>query len=294
MAGLPNKRWLMAAAISLIAHVAVLYFAPRLFPADVENKSLAMWREQKPASQPAEKKHVVVQLAESKNKERPDHARHLAEHDQSTKKETRARAKRVASNAGAAPQENVQNVDDLSPVPSPTTPGPWPKKASQPQQKNAHDPLNIRPRFAAGVTPGPSSVDDHIPNVEEGSETNLNAWQWRHAPFFNRVKTRIGNVWSPQVQISRYDPQGALIGQRDRVTVMSVTIDRRGFLKELSVAENSGVAYLDEEAVRAFRAAAPFLYPPQELFGDKEEFSFTFAFHLLVNRGFSFDFQWNE
>jgi TonB family protein len=135
---------------------------------------------------------------------------------------------------------------------------------------------------------------DFVPNQPEGEHTELNAWQWRHAPFFNRIKARISEIWSPQAQISRFDPQGTLLGQEDRVTVVKVTIDRQGHLRNLAITEKSGVGYLDDEAARAFKEASPFLYPPKELFEQSDEFSFNFAFHLYINRGFSINFDWQN
>src|SRR6185437_235034 len=108
------------------------------------------------------------------------------------------------------------------------------------------------------------NFNDYLPSVKEGENTELNAWQYRHASFFNRIKNNIARIWSPNSKIERHDPQGKLLGHLDRVTVMEVTIDRGGGLKGLSVANSSGVSYLDEEAERAFRKAAPFPFPPRE------------------------------
>jgi len=135
---------------------------------------------------------------------------------------------------------------------------------------------------------------EHLPNVADGDHTELNALAWRHAPFFNRIKAQIGQVWAPNKQVTRHDPQGVLLGHKDRVTVMSVTIDKLGQLKNIALAHSSGVAYLDDEAERAFRKAAPFPYPPQELFNSKEGFSFQFAFHLQINKGIKFEFDWSK
>ena len=157
---------------------------------------------------------------------------------------------------------------------------------------NKNDPLGLRPKFNERAYA--KSGGEFIPDVKESDKTELNAWQWRHAPFFNRVKDRIGQTWSPQSQIARFDPQGSLLGQKDRITILQVTIDRQGNLRDLKITNQSGVSYLDDEAERAFRAAAPFLYPPQELFNDGDEFSFTFAFHLYLDRGFSFGFDWQN
>lgn len=156
----------------------------------------------------------------------------------------------------------------------------------------AADPLGLR---ASPNSPNNSgALAEHLPEVAPGEQTKLNAWSWRHAPFFNRIKTQIGQVWAPNRQIARFDPQGVLLGQKDRVTVLSVTIDPEGKLKGLQIANSSGVVYLDEEAERAFRKAAPFPFPPKDLFNTPEGFTFQFAFHLQQNKGMKFDFDWHK
>ena len=158
-------------------------------------------------------------------------------------------------------------------------------------KKTLADPLGIRPHFKAyHVT---QAVHDAIDDVNEGDKTELNAWQWRHAPFFNRIKASIAKMWTPGKQIRDQDPQGTLLGHKDLVTVLEVTLDRQGQISQVYISSPSGVAYLDAEAERAFRASAPFSYPPKELFNERGDFSFSFAFHLHIDRGISFDFQWD-
>lgn len=240
-------------------------------------QALQVWLTKKeqprPDQQPAQLiKRRVVSLNPPKEPLRPKKANYLAEHDRTAKKEKKARLQS---------QDDAVNLDGNGEI-------------FLNKYKTKQDPLGILPHFDRQGRLNTNSSPDYLPHVEEGEGTELNAWQWRHAPFFNRIKSRIGKIWSPQAQINRYDPQGVLLGQQNRVTVMLVTIDREGSLVDLAITEPSGVAYLDEEAERAFKEAAPFLYPPQELFLDKELFSFTFAFYLQINRGFSFDFNWDQ
>jgi TonB family protein len=152
------------------------------------------------------------------------------------------------------------------------------------------DPLAIKPKIK--VNYGSDARDDYLPDKTVGSETALNTWQWSHAPFFNRIKNQVSQAWLPAGEIARHDPSGRLLGNQDRVTVLSVTINNEGKLVNLFIIEPSGVNYLDDEAKRAFTKAAPFLYPPKELFLDNDSFTFTFAFHVLINRGFSLSIDW--
>jgi TonB family protein len=202
------------------------------------------------------KKPVVKTNNNNFNKpKKPDF---FAEHDQSASKQTRAKAYK---------SNTYKNGTDDS-------------------QKTL-DPLGIYKLEKSELSSEHISYD-----IEEGNETKLNAWQWRHAGFFNRIKEKIGKNWSPQNQIARYDPQGQLLGNKDRVTILRITIDQNGNLTNLELQKSSQVAYLDEEALNSFKNSQPFLFPPKELFNNEKTFSFEFGFYLQINSRPSFDFNW--
>lgn len=129
-------------------------------------------------------------------------------------------------------------------------------------------------------------------DVEEDAQTRLNTWQWRHATFFVRVKEAVARRWNPNYAIRRNDPRGELVGTQDRVTQIMATIDHSGNLVAIKVTRDSGVYYLDDAAVTAFKEAAPFSNPPKALFGSNDTFEFPFGFILSYDRGFKFDLDW--
>jgi TonB family protein len=237
--------------ISALIHFLLLFLISYIWPED--SQKLANLKSQKL------KKFQVVNLIPMNNS-RPKVAKYLAEFDQKTNKERKAQV-------GPKSLETNKNFNK-------------PKKAFG--HKQADDPLGIMPKFA-------SFTKDSIDAVN-GDTTELNAWKWDHAPFFNRIKEQIASIWSPLAQINRHDPNGKLLGQTNRVTVLSISINKIGELIDLSIKNPSGVNYLDEEALRALKKASPFLYPPQELFKNNNTFSFDFAFHVEVNRGISLNF----
>jgi TonB family protein len=127
---------------------------------------------------------------------------------------------------------------------------------------------------------GGGSVD-HLEDVEEGETTALNAKQWKYASFFNRTKRQVSQNWNPNRVVQSEDPRGNVYGVRDRITVLRVTLDATGHLLDVIVANTSGFESLDEEAIRAFRAAEPFPNPPPELVDQRSgRISFQFGFHL--------------
>jgi TonB family protein len=231
---------------------------------------------------------------------RPKDAKYLAEFDSRADEEQKApltnqKPPSRAPQKPSSPAEEQTSPEKTAKQPVATDDEAFelpakPRSFSAPKRKKvrkASDPLGL---YETPVSDqGPS---EHLSETKTGERAKLNAWQWKHAPFFNRIKTRIGQVWSPQAQITRHDPDGTILGQKDRVTIVKVTIDAAGRLTDVSVLSSSGVAYLDEEAERAFKAAAPFAFPPPELFAKSDHFTFQFGFYIQVNSGFGFDFDW--
>lgn len=124
---------------------------------------------------------------------------------------------------------------------------------------------------------GGGSVD-HLDDVSDGDETALNAKRWIHASFFNRMKRQVAQNWDPASVWRRRDPSGQVYGFKTRVTEVRVSLTTKGQLAKIVVTSPSGVAELDDEAVRAFHAAAPFVNTPKELASDDGLITFAFSF----------------
>ncbi len=141
---------------------------------------------------------------------------------------------------------------------------------------------------AVSLLPSPAVLDkvsgaaanDHLQDVAEGEGTYLNTREWRFASFFNRVKQSVGQQWSPQDQLRLRDPTGNIYSGRDRYTLLTVTLDHSGHLKDAFVEKSSGVDFLDLEAVKAFERAQPFPNPPPGLLASDETIRFQFGFFL--------------
>lgn len=128
---------------------------------------------------------------------------------------------------------------------------------------------------------------DHVEDVEKGEATFLNTREYKYAWFFNRVKRSVQQQWNAVDVHRRYDPYGRVYGVRDRLTVVEVTLTEDGQLDDIYIKKDSGVAFLDEAALQAFRDAAPFPNPPTGLRDDDGRIRFSFGFYLEINgRGF--------
>lgn len=145
--------------------------------------------------------------------------------------------------------------------------------------------LQLRPsasnydQLAGGPAP------DKLDGVEEGEGTYLNTREWKYASYFNRIKQAVAMQWRPTDSLRSRDPTGERFAYKDRVTVVAVTLDASGALKDVQVQRSSGVDFLDATALDAFRKAQPFVNPPRGLANDRGEIPFVFGFYLEVGSG---------
>ena len=123
-------------------------------------------------------------------------------------------------------------------------------------------------------------ANDHLEGIEEGEGTFLNSREFKYASYFNRMKRGVSQHWDPISEYRRRDPSGNIYGFRDRVTVVNVTVDKDGVVKDVSVTQTSGIDFLDREAITAFQRASPFPNPPRGLIGSDGLFTFAFGFHV--------------
>jgi len=135
----------------------------------------------------------------------------------------------------------------------------------------------VMDQIAGGAAP------DRLQGVDEGEGTYLNTREWKYAGFFNRVKQAVAEHWDPGENLERRDPTGEIYGHRDRYTIVDITIDASGQLRSASVAQSSGLDFLDLEAVQAVKKAAPFPNPPQALLAEDSTVTFPFGFMLQLS-----------
>lgn len=128
---------------------------------------------------------------------------------------------------------------------------------------------------------GGGSVD-HLDDVENGDETALSAKRWVYASFFNRLKRQVAQNWDPATVWRRSDPSGQVYGFKTRITEVRVTLGAKGDLQKIVVTTPSGVTELDDEAVRAFHASAPFPNPPEGLANKEGLITFAFSFFFEI------------
>jgi TonB family protein len=149
------------------------------------------------------------------------------------------------------------------------------------------------PQGGAGVTLLPSQqqlaraigggTQDALPNIDEGEDTALNAKKWRFASFFNRVKRQVAEHWHPEEVYRQRDPTGMIYGRKNRYTALRIQLNSDGRLSHVAVEQPSGLDFLDDTAIEAFKEAAPFPNPPHQLVESNGLINFGFGFLFDLN-----------
>ena len=128
-----------------------------------------------------------------------------------------------------------------------------------------------------------SGTQDALASVDDGEETALNSKKWRFASFFNRVKRQVAEHWHPEETYRQRDPTGMIYGKRNRYTELRVQLKPDGRLGNVAVYQPSGLDFLDDEAIEAFKQAAPFPNPPRQLIEANGLINFGFGFLFDLN-----------
>jgi TonB family protein len=128
-----------------------------------------------------------------------------------------------------------------------------------------------------------SGTQDALRDVDDGDETALNSKKWKFASFFNRVKKQVADHWHPEEAYRRRDPTGAVYGRQNRYTLLRIQLKPDGTLANLALEQPSGLEFLDDEAIEAFKQAQPFPNPPHQLLEGGKVINFSFGFLFDLN-----------
>lgn len=112
-----------------------------------------------------------------------------------------------------------------------------------------------------------SQTNDYIKDVDTGLKTMLNTREFKYYSYYNRIRRQLSQHWEGRVRekLSKMFKEGRAPAatQRDRITKLMIILNDKGTLVRVQVVSDSGVRDLDEAAIEAFRAAAPFPNPPK-------------------------------
>ncbi len=111
-----------------------------------------------------------------------------------------------------------------------------------------------------------SASDDHIKDIQSGMQTLLSTREFVYYTYYNRIKARLRQYWEPKIKekVSSILRQGRTIASTsEKTTKIVIILNELGTLEKIQVIGPSGMTDLDDAAVEAFRAAAPFPNPPK-------------------------------
>lgn len=117
-----------------------------------------------------------------------------------------------------------------------------------------------------------SATDDHLPDIKTGMETMLSTREFVYYSYYNRIKERLRQYWEPKIKekFEKAIHTGRSIASvnGDKITKLIIVLNPTGTLIGVKVVSASGIRDLDDAAVEAFRAAAPFPNPPKGIVED--------------------------
>ncbi len=119
--------------------------------------------------------------------------------------------------------------------------------------------------MASGMGSSPTT-NDHLVEIDESLMTKLNTKEYKYYGYYHRMRLQLNQWWQPKVRekITRIIRRDRTIAsEANKVTRLMITLDNKGALVKVQVLGESGFRDLDDAAIEAFRAAAPFPNPPK-------------------------------
>lgn len=253
----------------------------------------------------------TVRLDAIEDEERPEDAQRTSEFDSNTSRERVAPSRPRSKPATPTGDPNADGRDNAAPEPAPRSAAPrgialplgGERSAGSEGQSRAEGnasavPSPPAPKFAPsprslrGVprsdsrTWGEPGTRDKIDGVDEGEATILKTKRWKYASFFNRMKDDIDQYWDPVARLKARDPDGRINGSKTRTTRVMIILNADGSLDKIKLQKSCNVDYLDEEAIRAIRSAAPFPNPPQGMLDPRDgKLHVPFGFIVEMGKG---------
>lgn len=251
----------------------------------------------------------IVDIKKPLLKRKPQKAKYLAKYDQHVKKQTKVKStnRRSRGRAPAKRSPRKQRTKIAKQLPKPLKKEqkkkisqkknpkvihhteknaqlfkkPEKKSSKEIKKQSSHRPFKIQYNFEkfSQITEKAAS-NDHLPDVAKGEILSLETLAFEYADYYLKIKRKLSKEWSPAAIYQRYDPYRKVYGVKDRYTVLKVSIDQTGYLKEIKLRKSCGLKFLDKEAIRAFESAQPFKTVPKPLVAKKGYFTILFGFYV--------------
>lgn len=214
------------------------------------------------------KMQIVEQSSKPLNDEVDDKAKYLGQFNQKVIKETKATKsgrfnnqaaqglakKAVAKNSNKKSGKREKSLTgDMGILQKFMPEMDWSNLAKKNENQGVENPGEI------------SKTDDYLKDTDTGAQTLLSTREFIYYTYFNRIKAQIQQQWEPRIKtkITKLFIQGRKIASdRDHITKLLIILNSKGTLVGVQIINESGLIDLDDAAVEAFKAAAPFPNPP--------------------------------
>ena len=280
---------LFSFSFHILLILAVVFLAPLLMMPPKEAPIEVSIVSPAPATRSKTKEREVVRQAlvpdSMKVPEDETLARFLSEQKQRVKQETQAAKNGMTENrSNVSSSEKGQKAQQKKVTPNEESP-----------DKDGYRNVDISRDLQEmnRLNDGLSTVGQNLPrDVKVGSFTALNTDRYLFYTFYARIEEAIRFRWESRVEqaIRNLGPAAMVnLGNRNWVTNVEFLLDSDGYIKKALIMKESGVTSFDASAVQAFKEAAVFPNPPQEMIQDDGfihlKFSFTVNFSppQLVN-----------
>jgi len=252
-----------------------------LSPEDLKKMAQAEEAAKKKLLAPANQ--IVEQSETSSNEEAPDNARFLSAKNQKVEKQTVAAQRGQFQNLKKATPQNtgpkgdgkaknvVKDEESKKQIAKDLFKGFDASEALE-RQKIADKQSGLgegrgNGEQNTGTGAEASQTNDYIKDVDTGLETVLNTREFKYYSYYNRIRKQLSQHWEGRVRekLSKLFKEGRAPAatNQDRITKLMIVLNDKGTLVRVQVLSDSGIRDLDDAAIEAFRAAAPFPNPPK-------------------------------
>lgn len=275
----------VAFILSLIVHILILIllFLNEKTKSKVPNNNTEIeWVElESLPTDPLKAVQVVQQEDKSVNDKAPEKDYKLSKNNQDVLKETKA------AKTGAF-QNRKNRVDAPKSRPTAKSQASTKQNVLNSLKPSLYDSGYTAQKLAPEPKPAISGADvsqndDYLKDVAVGAETLLKTREFVYYSYYNRIKSKLRQHWEPRIKkkIVKILRKGRSIAStRDKITRLVITLDSSGQLKRIQVKNASGYNDLDDAAIEAFRAAAPFPNPPNGIISSSGEVEIPWDFVL--------------
>lgn len=275
----------VAFILSLIVHILILIllFLNEKTKSKVANNNTEIeWVElESLPTDPLKAVQVVQQEDKSVNDKAPEKDYKLSKNNQDVLKETKA------AKTGAF-QNRKNRVDAPKSRPTAKSQASTKQNVLNSLKPSLYDSGYTAQKLAPEPKPAISGADvsqndDYLKDVAVGAETLLKTREFVYYSYYNRIKSKLRQHWEPRIKkkIVKILRKGRSIAStRDKITRLVITLDSSGQLKRIQVKNASGYNDLDDAAIEAFRAAAPFPNPPNGIISSSGEVEIPWDFVL--------------